>query len=90
MTTPAEAEAVRTSPATGLTPAEAARRLAADGPNEVAARRPVRLYSRVLAQLRDPLIMVLLGAAALTLAIRDHPDAIVIGLVVLVKPRSAS
>ncbi|GGY76339.1 cation-translocating P-type ATPase [Streptomyces omiyaensis] len=84
MTTPAEAEAVRTSPATGLTPAEAARRLAADGPNEVAARRPVRLYSRVLAQLRDPLIMVLLGAVALTLAIGDHPDAIVIGLVVLV------
>ncbi|MGY3334136.1 Ca2+-transporting ATPase [Streptomyces filamentosus] len=84
MTTPAEAEAVRTSPATGLTPAEAARRLAADGPNEVAARRPVRLYSRVLAQLRDPLVTVLLGAIALTLAIGDHPDAIVIGLVVLV------
>ncbi|MFI8371903.1 cation-translocating P-type ATPase [Streptomyces sp. NPDC085466] len=84
MTTPAEAQAVRTSPATGLTPAEAARRLAADGPNEVTARRPVRLYSRVLAQLRDPLIMVLLGAVALTLAIGDHPDAIVIGLVVLV------
>ncbi|MFK3728707.1 cation-translocating P-type ATPase [Streptomyces sp. NPDC088090] len=84
MTTPAGAEAVPTSPATGLTPAEAARRLATDGPNEVAARRPVRLYSRVLAQLRDPLIMVLLGAVALTLAIGDHPDAIVIGLVVLV------
>ncbi|MGW3399864.1 cation-translocating P-type ATPase [Streptomyces hydrogenans] len=84
MTTPAEAETVRTSPATGLTPSEAARRLAADGPNEVAARRPVRLYNRVLAQLRDPLIMVLLGAVALTLAIGDHPDAIVIGLVVLV------
>ncbi|MFJ3099723.1 cation-translocating P-type ATPase [Streptomyces hydrogenans] len=84
MTTPAEAETVRTSPAAGLTPAEAARRLAADGPNEVAARRSVRLYSRVLAQLRDPLIMVLLGAIALTLAIGDHPDAIVIGLVVLV------
>ncbi|MEU3397113.1 cation-translocating P-type ATPase [Streptomyces filamentosus] len=84
MTPSAGAEAVRTSPATGLTPAEAARRLAADGPNEVAARRPVRLYSRVLAQLRDPLVTVLLGAVALTLAIGDHPDAIVIGLVVLV------
>ncbi|MFH8727323.1 cation-translocating P-type ATPase [Streptomyces termitum] len=84
MTTPAGAEAVPTSPAAGLTGTEAARRLAADGPNEVAARRPVRLYGRVLAQLRDPLIMVLLGAVALTLAIRDHPDAIVIGLVVVV------
>ncbi|NML51080.1 HAD-IC family P-type ATPase [Streptomyces sp. R302] len=84
MTTPATASTAPPSPATGLTGAEAARRLAADGPNEVAARRPVRLYSRVLAQLRDPLIMVLLGAVALTLAIGDHPDAIVIGLVVVV------
>ncbi|WP_051820833.1 cation-translocating P-type ATPase [Streptomyces flavochromogenes] len=71
--------------ATGLTEEEAARRLADTGPNEVTARRPaVRLHSRVLAQLTDPLIMVLLGAVVLTLAIGDHPDAIVIGLVVLV------
>ncbi|MDV9186767.1 cation-translocating P-type ATPase [Streptomyces sp. SR27] len=69
---------------TGLTEAEATRRLADTGPNEVTARRPVRLHSRVLAQLTDPLIMVLLGAVVLTLAIGDHPDAIVIGLVVLV------
>ncbi|MFG3344182.1 cation-translocating P-type ATPase [Streptomyces sp. NPDC048018] len=69
---------------TGLTQAEAARRLADTGPNEVAARKPVRLHKRVLAQLTDPLIMVLLGAVVLTLAIGDHPDAIVIGLVVLV------
>ncbi|HEY9368196.1 cation-translocating P-type ATPase [Streptomyces sp.] len=69
---------------TGLTEAEAARRLAGTGPNEVAARKPVRLHKRVLAQLTDPLIMVLLGAVVLTLAIGDHPDAIVIGLVVLV------
>ncbi|MEV6329932.1 HAD-IC family P-type ATPase [Streptomyces sp. NPDC051909] len=68
----------------GLTEAEAARRLARTGPNEVAAAKPVRLHSRVLAQLRDPLIMVLLGAVTLTLAIGDHPDAIVIALVVVV------
>ncbi|MGW4161010.1 cation-translocating P-type ATPase [Streptomyces sp. NPDC004788] len=73
-----------TRDATGLTATEAARRLAEDGPNEVSARKPVRLRSRVLAQVRDPLIMVLLGAVALTLAIGDHPDAIVIALVVSV------
>ncbi|MFF7444066.1 cation-translocating P-type ATPase [Streptomyces sp. NPDC008122] len=72
------------SEAAGLTEAEAARRLADTGPNEVAARKPVRLHARVLAQLRDPLIMVLLGAVALTLAIGDHADAIVIALVVVV------
>ncbi|MFJ5834128.1 cation-translocating P-type ATPase [Streptomyces sp. NPDC093089] len=69
---------------TGLAQEEAARRLADTGPNEVAARKPVRLHKRVLAQLTDPLIMVLLAAVVLTLAIGDHPDAIVIGLVVLV------
>ncbi|WP_225800954.1 cation-translocating P-type ATPase [Streptomyces sp. NK15101] len=68
----------------GLTQEEAARRFADTGPNEVTARKPVRLHTRVLAQLTDPLIMVLLGAVVLTLAIGDHPDAIVIGLVVLV------
>lgn len=68
----------------GLTEGEAARRLADTGPNEVDAKTPVRLSSRVLAQLTDPLIMVLLGAVVLTLAIADYPDAVVIGLVVLV------
>ncbi|MGW0117941.1 cation-translocating P-type ATPase [Streptomyces sp. NPDC003327] len=70
--------------AAGLTEAEAARRLAATGPNRVAATKPVRLPTRILAQLRDPLIMVLLGAVVLTLAIGDHPDAIVIAVVVVV------
>ncbi|MGW5418656.1 cation-translocating P-type ATPase [Streptomyces sp. NPDC003943] len=84
MTTPAAASTREAGTATGLTATEAARRLAEQGPNEVSARKPVRLRSRVLAQLRDPLIVVLLGAVALTLAIGDHPDAIVIALVVLV------
>ncbi|WP_306326916.1 HAD-IC family P-type ATPase [Streptomyces venezuelae] len=70
--------------AAGLTETEAARRLAAAGPNQVLARKPVRLHTRVLAQLRDPLIMVLLAAVVLTLAIGDYPDAIVIALVVVV------
>ncbi|CAM5655021.1 cation-translocating P-type ATPase [Streptomyces narbonensis] len=69
---------------TGLSEAEAARRLAGTGPNAVTARKPVRVHSRILAQLTDPLIMVLLGAVVLTLAIADYPDAIVIGMVVLV------
>ncbi|MFF1511219.1 cation-translocating P-type ATPase [Streptomyces sp. NPDC058326] len=81
MTTSATMSAGRV---TGLTEEDAARRLAATGPNQVAARKPIRLHTRVLAQLRDPLIMVLLGAVVLTLAIGDHPDAIVIAVVVVV------
>ncbi|MFJ7912349.1 cation-translocating P-type ATPase [Kitasatospora sp. NPDC096204] len=68
----------------GLTGAEAARRLAEHGRNEVAADRRVPLWARVAAQLRDPLITVLLAAVALTLAIGDHPDAVVIALVIVV------
>ncbi|MFD6230318.1 cation-translocating P-type ATPase [Streptomyces sp. NPDC060232] len=67
----------------GLTQAEAERRLARHGRNEVPPPRPTPLHRRVLAQLRDPLIMVLLGAALLTIAIGDYPDAVVIGLVVV-------
>ncbi|MFD5484853.1 cation-translocating P-type ATPase [Streptomyces virginiae] len=67
----------------GLTQAEAERRLARYGRNEVAPPRSTPLHRRVLAQLRDPLIMVLLGAMVLTIAIGDHPDAVVIGLVVV-------
>lgn len=69
---------------TGLTQQEAARRLDAYGRNAVEARRSVPLHARVLAQLRDPLIMVLLGAVVLTLAIGDHADAVVIALVIVV------
>ncbi|MQS17132.1 HAD-IC family P-type ATPase [Streptomyces kaniharaensis] len=70
--------------ADGLTTTEAARLLAEHGPNVVAADHRVPLWARVAAQLRDPLIMVLLGAVALTLAIGDHPDAVVIALVIVV------
>ncbi|MEK9523341.1 hypothetical protein EAO70_16660 [Streptomyces sp. adm13(2018)] len=84
MPAPADRAIAPVGESTGLTQAEAARRLADTGPDEVAARKPVRLHKLVLAQLTDPLIMVLLGAVVLTLAIGDHPDAIVIGPVVLV------
>jgi Ca2+-transporting ATPase len=67
----------------GLAPQEAAERLEKYGPNQVIARRPVRLTHRVLSQLRDPLILVLLVAAALTVIAGDHPDAVIIMVVVV-------
>jgi Ca2+-transporting ATPase len=71
-------------PQGGLTSAEAARRLARDGPNVLPASRPVRLWRRVAAQLRDPLVLVLLAAAVLTVATGDWTDAGVIMLVIVV------
>jgi Ca2+-transporting ATPase len=69
---------------TGLSSAEAARRLAHDGPNEVIAARRIPVWARVAKQLRDPLILVLLAAAVLTVATGDLPDATIILLVVAV------
>ncbi len=70
--------------ADGLTSAEAARRLGEIGPNAVGPPRRASVRSSVGTQLRDPLILVLLAAAALTLATGDLTDAAVIGLVVAV------
>jgi Ca2+-transporting ATPase len=69
--------------AVGLSTAEAQARLAEVGPNRVAVARPVSLWRRVAAQLRDPMILVLLVAMVLTIATGDHPDAAIIGLVIV-------
>ncbi|HTJ72232.1 MAG TPA: cation-transporting P-type ATPase, partial [Actinospica sp.] len=76
--------AAASSHAAGLSVSEAARRLERDGPNALPAQRRVRLWQRVLMQLRDPLVAVLLVAAALTIGTGDWTDAGVILLVIAV------
>ncbi|WP_405095520.1 cation-translocating P-type ATPase [Micromonospora sp. NBC_01412] len=68
----------------GLGSAEAAARLRADGPNSVAPPARRHLAARVLHQLTDPLVALLLAAAVVTAALGDWPDTAVIALVVLV------
>ncbi|MCW7986991.1 ATPase [Streptomyces platensis subsp. clarensis] len=68
----------------GLSEQEAARLLAVHGQNVIAARQPPPWWRRVWRQIRDPLILVLLAAAALTLATGDLADAAVILLVITV------
>src|SRR5215218_3328766 len=62
------AAALGVDPATGLSRAEAERRLAADGPNELRAAPPVPLWRKVLAQFQDPLVYLLLVAIAVSVA----------------------
>lgn len=81
--TPATAEVPVRTP-DGLTDIEAERRLTEHGRNEIPPAPAAPWYARVLAQLRDPLIMVLLGAVVLTIAIGDHADAVVIAVVIVV------
>ncbi|MEZ5739734.1 MAG: cation-transporting P-type ATPase [Burkholderiaceae bacterium] len=53
-------------PQLGLSSAEAARRLLADGPNTLRTAPPVPGYLRLLAQFRDPVIYLLLAALSFT------------------------
>jgi len=66
----------------GLTDAEAASRLAEVGRNEVPVPPGPGIVHDVLEQLRDPMVVVLLLAAVLTTLTGDHPDTVVILLVV--------
>ncbi len=68
----------------GLTAEEAARRLVTFGANRVAVAARTPVWRRVVGEVRDPLVMVLLVAAALTVATGDWADAIIIGVVVVV------
>ena len=84
------AKVLDSDPENGLTAQEAARRLAQDGPNELLAAPRTPTWRRVLSQFQDPLIYLLLGAIAISLAawvfegLEGWPvDAIVIALIVI-------
>ncbi|HEX6235271.1 MAG TPA: cation-translocating P-type ATPase [Jiangellaceae bacterium] len=62
------AQILETSPDRGLTAAEAARRLAVAGPNEIAPAAPVPTWRKLLEHFRDPLIYLLLGAIVVSFA----------------------
>ena len=68
----------------GLSASEAAARLKRDGPNSIPPPPPLPLWRRLARQLGDPLIVVLLIAAALTVGTGDWPDMGVILLVIVV------
>jgi len=67
----------------GLTDAEAARRLARDGPATLTSHRRRALVLRFLARFGDPLMLLLLGAAAMAAISGDRTSAIVVGSMVL-------
>ena len=71
-----------TSSPDGLGSAEAAERLARTGANELASTRRT-LPRVVLAQLRSPLLGLLVAAAAVSIGVGEHTDgAIIIGIIV--------
>jgi Ca2+-transporting ATPase len=67
---PAEevAHALGTDPALGLSSEQVAERRARHGPNRLDARPPVAAWRKLLLQLHDPLVYLLLGAVLVSLA----------------------
>ena len=78
------AEALSVDVATGLTAPEAASRLSTTGPNDLPMEPPRSLLHSVLSELRETMIVVLLGAALLTAVTGDLADCAVILLVIAV------
>ncbi|HEU5301642.1 MAG TPA: HAD-IC family P-type ATPase [Acidimicrobiia bacterium] len=68
----------------GLDPDEVRVRRARFGPNRLRARRGTSAWRVLLGQFESPLIYLLVGALALTLAIEHFSDSVVIGLVLAV------
>ena len=70
---------LRSEKSTGLTDGEAARRLEENGPNRLKSAKPKSLLSRVLAQFKDFLVIILIMAAAISVIAGDGlKDAIII------------
>ncbi len=64
----------------GLSVHEAARRLVAEGPNEIASARGGGVLHIALDVLREPMFLLLLGAIALYLALGDIREALVLAV----------
>jgi len=67
----------------GLNAAEAARRLREEGPNSLPRARPRTLFQTTLQLLREPMLLLLLGAAGLYLVLGDRAEALLLGGAVL-------
>ena len=74
--------ALETSPQ-GLTSAEAAKRLAEIGPNEIQAAKRISAFEILLAQFKNVLILILLGATIISLFLGHGIESVVIAVIVL-------
>lgn len=71
-------------PEEGLGAAEAARRLARDGPNELAGARHMGLFRIAWSVVRQPMFLLLLACSALYFALGDRAEAIFLLISVVV------
>ena len=83
LTTADALEKLQVDRTTGLSAEEAAARLARFGPNAFAEGEKKTLIKMFLAQLKDPMIYILMAAALVSAVLREIADTIIILIVVL-------
>jgi Ca2+-transporting ATPase len=71
-------------PHRGLAPEEAGRRLARHGPNELRRQKPRSALAILRHQFASVIVWLLLAAAGLSVLLGDYPEAIAIGVVLLI------
>lgn len=74
---------LKVDPSVGLSSEEAAARLQTYGPNKLEGKPKPTLFALFIAQLKDMLIYVLLGAAVITVIVGEYIDAVIILAVVI-------
>ena len=67
----------------GLTAAEAASRLSHDGPNEIQGEQPPSVWQVALAQLREPMTLMLIAVTAVSFVIGEVSTGILVALLIL-------
>jgi P-type Mg2+ transporter len=72
------------SSAEGLTSSEAALRLRRFGPNVLKARERLSLARQIIRRFRNPLVLILLGAAAVSAGTGDVPSFLIISTIVAI------
>lgn len=69
--------------ASGLTATEAAARLERDGPNAIVAEAPPSIWQVALAQLREPMNIMLVAVTVVSLVIGEVSTAVIVALLIL-------
>jgi P-type Ca2+ transporter type 2C len=72
-----------TDAVSGLRSSEAAARLARYGPNQITSEKPPSVWAVALQQLRDPMNIMLVAVAVVSLAIGEVPTAILVASLVV-------
>lgn len=84
LSSPEVARALGTDPATGLATNEVGLRQRQYGPNTLTAQAPPSVWSVVLAQLRDPMNLMLIAVAVVSVVIGQFSTAAIVGFLVLI------